>query len=138
MKTSRIVGVLALALLISSSALSASALSSYVSSLTDQAKIKLVESDMKSISVALDMFKLNAGAYPTAVQGLKSLEEKPVTDPVPRRWVQIMDKVPKDPWGHEYRYAVREKDGKITHIIFSDGPNLLDPADNIEHPLEKE
>ena len=93
---------------------------------------------MESISVALDMFKLNAGAYPTAEQGLKSLVEKPVTDPVPRRWVQIMEKVPKDPWGHEYRYAVREKDGKITHIIFSDGPNLLDPTDNIEHPLEGE
>ena len=37
-------------------------------------------------------------------QGLKALVEKPTSTPLPRRWTQIMDKVPKDPWDNEYVY----------------------------------
>ena len=30
--------------------------------------------------------------------------DKPTTAPRPRRWTQIMDSVPKDPWNNEYIY----------------------------------
>ena len=103
-----------------------------------RAKISQTKADLISLSSAIAMYKLNAGLYPTAEQGLKSLVNKPDQAPVPRRWAQLMAEIPKDPWGHDYRYVVREKDGKTIHVLISDGADLLDPADNIEKSLEAE
>jgi len=72
--------------------------------ISDSSAITVVDGDFKSIANALQSYKTNAGNYPSEQQGLKALVEKPTTAPRPRRWVQIMDKVPKDPWGHEYVY----------------------------------
>ena len=39
-------------------------------------------------------------------QGLLALVEKPTTDPVPANWKNggYLEKMPKDPWGHDYLY----------------------------------
>jgi general secretion pathway protein G len=70
----------------------------------DAAKLRQVESDFKSFQSALAMYKLNAGSFPTTAQGLKALVEKPSSTPVPRRWVQVMSKIPSDPWDSPYGY----------------------------------
>ncbi|MGA0846066.1 MAG: type II secretion system major pseudopilin GspG, partial [Luteolibacter sp.] len=70
----------------------------------DAAKLRQVESDFKSFESALAMYKLNAGSYPTTQQGLKALVDKPSSTPAPRRWVQVMSKIPEDPWGAPYLY----------------------------------
>jgi hypothetical protein len=49
-----------------------------------------------------------------------------------------MKEIPKDPWGREYRYVVREKDGKTLHFIVSDGPDPAREKDDIEEALEAE
>lgn len=64
------------------------------------------EADSKSLFAALAMYKLNAGAYPATGQGLLALVEKPEGDPVPNRWVQIMHRIPRDPWGNRYVYRL--------------------------------
>lgn len=97
---------------------------------------KQVAADFKSLQTAMMMYKLNAGAYPTGDQGLQSLVEKPKADPVPRRWIQTLKKIPKDPWARDYRYVTRKRDEEIVHVIICDGPDALLSEDDIEVVLE--
>ncbi len=92
----------------------------------DAAKLKQVEADFKSLDSALQMYKLNAGTYPTTQQGLKALQEKPSTTPVPRRWVQVMSKVPNDPWGAPYNYRFPGKKRANEPEMISKGPDGID------------
>jgi general secretion pathway protein G len=70
----------------------------------ESAKIKQCTTDFSAIQSALDMYRLNAGTYPTTQQGLISLCEKPKQSPIPKRWTQLMKMEPKDPWGNNYKY----------------------------------
>jgi general secretion pathway protein G len=103
----------------------------------ERAKIKRADADFQAITAALKMYKINAGAYPTQMQGLKALVDKPVVAPLPRRWVKLMAKVPVDPWEREYGLLVRKEDGKETYYLVSKGRDQEDPADDLSHPLEK-
>jgi general secretion pathway protein G len=103
----------------------------------ERAKVKRVEADGHAITAALQMYKINNGAFPTEQQGLKALVEKPVDPPLPKRWIKLMTKVPLDPWDRKYRLVVRKLDGKDAHFIASQGPDPKDAADDIEHPIEK-
>jgi type II secretion system protein G len=102
-----------------------------------RAQVQRVEADCQSITAALQMYKLNAGEYPTEKQGLKALVEKPTEAPHPRRWLKLMDKVPLDAWGHEYRLLVRMKNEKPVLVVASGGPDLEALDDDIEIPVEK-
>ena len=42
---------------------------------------------------------------PTTEQGLQALVNMPTSDPKPSKWYQMMEHLPKDPWGHEYVYV---------------------------------
>ena len=89
----------------------------------NSAKLSQVESDFKSFESALAMYKLNGGTFPVTQQGLKALVEKPSSTPVPRRWVQIMPKVPLDPWGAPYGYRFPGKKVASEFEIYSNGPD---------------
>jgi general secretion pathway protein G len=103
----------------------------------ERAKVKRTDADFQAITAALQMYKLNSGAYPTEKQGLKALVDKPAEPPLPRRWVKLMAKVPLDPWEREYSLVVRKEDGKDTFYLVSKGRDAEDPADDLSHPLEK-
>jgi type II secretion system protein G len=68
--------------------------SAVVDAAQERAKVKRTDADFQAITAALQMYKINAGAYPTEKQGLKALVDKPVDAPLPRRWVKMMAKVP--------------------------------------------
>ena len=72
----------------------------------DQAKITVAKGDIKAISAALDMYKLDNFSYPSTQQGLNALVEKPSGNPQPRNWNRdgYLKRVPKDPWGNDYQY----------------------------------
>jgi general secretion pathway protein G len=89
----------------------------------DAAKLRQVESDFKSFQSALAMYKLNAGSYPTTQQGLKALVDKPSSTPVPRRWVQVMSKLPTDPWESPYIYRFPGKKRANEFEMISKGPD---------------
>lgn len=91
----------------------------------DAAKLRQVESDFKSFESALAMYKLNAGSFPTTQQGLKALQDKPTTTPIPRRWVAVMNKIPTDPWDQPYGYRFPGKKRPSEFEIFSNGPDTL-------------
>jgi len=70
----------------------------------DEAKIEATRVQLKAIKDALEQYKLDNGFYPTTEQGLKALVEKPTTPPVPTRWRQYLDKLPKDAWDRDLIY----------------------------------
>lgn len=92
----------------------------------DAAKMKQIDADFKSLASALEMYKLNAGSYPTTAQGLRALAEKPSGAPVPRVWVQTMSRVPTDPWGQPYGYRFPGKKRANEFEITSKGPDGME------------
>ena len=64
-----------------------------------------VDGDFISMSSAIKLYHVNAGRPPTSGQGLEALVAEPTTGPKPRRWSQVMTKVPLDPWETPYRYT---------------------------------
>lgn len=72
----------------------------------NDARVVAAKQDITAIIAALKLYKLDNGRYPSTEQGLKSLVEKPAGDPVPANWKTggYLEKMPKDPWGHEYLY----------------------------------
>lgn len=88
---------------------------------------QVVQADFQSMRAALDMYKVNAGTYPSTEQGLHALVEKPTVAPQPRRWTQIMAETPRDPWNRVYQYEL--KDGEIQ--LWSKGPDEKAPQDDI-------
>jgi general secretion pathway protein G len=92
----------------------------------DAAKLRQVEADFSSLASALEMYKLNAGQYPTTPQGLKALQDKPTSTPVPRRWVQVMPKIPNDPWASPYGYRFPGKKRANDFELISKGPDGME------------
>lgn len=72
----------------------------------DQARAARAASDIAAISSALNLYRLDNGAYPTTEQGLAALATRPTTAPVPSNWADggYLDRVPEDPWGNPYQY----------------------------------
>jgi len=70
----------------------------------DEARIEATKVQMKAIKDALEQYKLDNGFYPTTEQGLKALVEKPTIPPIPQRWRQYLDKLPKDAWDRDFIY----------------------------------
>ncbi len=87
----------------------------------DEARIVKAKSDIKAIELALKMYKLDNGMYPTTEQGLKALIEKPEIPPIPQHWKEggYLDtgSIPKDPWGHLYIYRSPGDNGRDYEII---------------------
>jgi general secretion pathway protein G len=73
---------------------------------TGEAQVKIAKAQIKEISNALDLYKLDNYFYPSTAQGLGALVEKPSGSPEPKNWKSggYMKKLPQDPWGNEYVY----------------------------------
>ena len=63
---------------------------------------------IESLETALNLYKLDNGAYPDTEQGLQALIEKPETGRLPKKWRKggYLEKgrLPKDPWGNDFLY----------------------------------
>lgn len=72
----------------------------------DQAKVTVARGDIKAISAALDMYKLDNHAYPSTQQGLEALVDKPTGNPPAKNWNRegYLKRLPIDPWGNVYQY----------------------------------
>lgn len=79
----------------------------------DQARVTVAQSDLRSISAALKMYRLDNGDYPSTAQGLQALVTKPSGEPAPTNWNAsgYLESVPVDPWGHPYLYRSPGENG---------------------------
>ena len=79
----------------------------------DEARVTAAEAQLRNISSALDLYRLDNSHYPSTEQGLDALVEKPSGSPEPSNWNPegYMNAIPKDPWGNEYQYVQPGSEG---------------------------
>ena len=72
----------------------------------DEARVTVANADIRTVSAALKMYRLDNGEYPTTAQGLSALAERPTASPLPRTWPEdgYLAEVPRDPWDRPYVY----------------------------------
>lgn len=63
------------------------------------------KAQMKTLALALDMYRTDLGSYPTSEQGLGALRQAPSYGAEGWNGPYLEDDLPKDPWGHEFQYA---------------------------------
>lgn len=84
-----------------------------------ESKTKAAKVQIEDLAATLDMYKLDAGSYPTTDQGLQALVEAPDNA---KHWngpYLGKSKIPLDPWQNEYHYVFPGDHGKFD--IFSYG-----------------
>lgn len=91
-----------------------------------------VRTDLQAISTQLKIYQAVNGFYPTTEQGLAALIAAPTTEPKPRQWRQLMEKMPIDPWGNNYHYVSPGKHNPNSFDLYSAGADRkADTADDI-------
>lgn len=82
----------------------------------DAARVQAAQTDLRTLSAALDVYRLDNYRYPSSDQGLEALIERPSGSPEARNWNPsgYLKKLPVDPWGATYLYENR--DGRIELI----------------------
>jgi general secretion pathway protein G len=101
---------------------------------TDEARVTKAMADIKAVETALGMYKLDSGVYPTTEQGLLALVEPPTSGPEPRSWREegYLERVPLDPWSHEFLYA---SDGRA-YVLRSMGADGEEGGDGVDADLD--
>jgi general secretion pathway protein G len=82
-----------------------------ISNRPEQARRMKAKMDIRSIEMALELFKSDTGRFPTTSEGLEAL----VTNPGIKGYNHdaYLDKVPMDPWSNKYTYispGIQSKD----------------------------
>ena len=86
----------------------------------DEARVVAARADIAAITQALKLYRLDNAFYPSTEQGLEALVNRPTTQPAPPNWKTggYLDRVPKDPWGREYRYLNPGRRGDIDVLSY--------------------
>ena len=94
---------------------------------TEQARNAAAKADIETnIAIALDLYELDSGRYPTSEQGLEALIKKPTSSPVPVSWngpYLKKRRIPVDPWKREYIYASPGIHNLEDYDLYSYGPD---------------
>jgi general secretion pathway protein G len=78
----------------------------------DQARVTAAKTDIRTISGALDSYRLDNFKYPTTEQGLQALVKQPADPTITNYAVGgYLKTLPKDPWGNPYVYVTPGADG---------------------------
>ena len=82
----------------------------------DTARVQAAQTDLRSLSQTLEIYRLDNFQYPSSEQGLESLVDRPSGFPEPKNWNPegYLKKLPTDPWGSPYLY---EKTGSSYSLI---------------------
>lgn len=91
----------------------------------EQAKIKAAAADIANIGLALKLFEVDCGRYPTTSEGLQALVQQPNNV---QGWNQLgyLEKeqgVPNDPWGNPYMYRYPGSHNTRSYDLYSYGPD---------------
>lgn len=85
----------------------------------NDARVAATKQQIADTVQALNLYKLDAGSFPSSSQGLGALVQKPSSGKVPPNWRIYMDQMPKDAWGNEMQYRAPGLHGEID--VFSLG-----------------
>lgn len=100
---------------------------------SEEARRSVAEADIKgNLSVALKLYEVDNGRYPTAEQGLRALLEKPLAPPAPRNWKgPYLEQEPMDPWGKPYQYRLPGSHPPRDYDLYSWGPDGVESEDDV-------
>lgn len=84
----------------------------------DRAMREKAKADIALIEQAMEMYKLDNFAYPTAAQGLAALQTAPAGLAQPDRYRPggYLKRLPADPWGEPYKYRQPGRNGQAFEI----------------------
>jgi general secretion pathway protein G len=103
----------------------------YLSGNLEIAKEKRVEADIETVTTQLKTYEMQNMFMPTTEQGLAALVTSPSSEPRPRRWRQLMEQIPQDPWGTPYQYRNPGKHNPQGFDLYSWGPDRRESEDDI-------
>jgi general secretion pathway protein G len=85
------------------------------------AKVSIARQSVARIGSVLDLYKLDAGSYPSTQDGLQALITKP--DDVDN-WAgpYLKGNLPQDPWGHDFLYQSPSSRAGLDYDLCSLGP----------------
>ena len=77
--------------------------------------------DLAAFKTAINQFEIDTGQYPAGSNGLLQLLHQPTGE---TNWHgPYLDKMPKDPWNHDYVYQCPGKHNPDSFDLFSVGPD---------------
>jgi general secretion pathway protein G len=85
---------------------------------TDTARVEKAKADIATIEQALEQYRLDNLTYPAGTDGLQALLNPPASLTQPQRYRRggYIKKLPDDPWGRPYTYAVPGQKGAFDII----------------------
>ena len=87
---------------------------------SQEAKSKIAAGDIRSITTALQLYKLHNDVYPSTSEGLAVLMQ-PSSSPT---WKEpYLEKKPIDPWKHSYEYEYPSSRAGSGFALWSKGPD---------------
>ena len=98
----------------------------------EQARNSAARADILSnLPLALDLYEIDNGFYPTSEQGLGALRAKPSTSPAPLNWNgPYLKKKPLDPWGSDYAYVSPGMHNRQHYDLYSYGRDRSEGGDD--------
>jgi general secretion pathway protein G len=97
------------------------------------ARVSVAKQSIERIGSVLDMYKLDAGSYPTTEQGLRALVEQP-TGVTTWNGPYVKGNEPVDPWNRQYVYRNPSSRPGHDFDLCSQGPSGTGGGDEICNP----
>ncbi len=100
---------------------------------SEEARRGVAEADIKSnLALALRLYEVDNGRYPSSEQGLAALLQKPTAPPAPKNWKgPYLEQEPLDPWRRPYVYRYPGSHPPRDYDLSSLGPDGVDGNDDI-------
>ena len=100
---------------------------------SEEARKGVAEADIKSnLALALRLYEVDNGRYPSTEQGLAALLQKPTSPPSPKNWKgPYLEQEPFDPWRKPYVYRYPGSHPPRDYDLYSMGPDGVDGNDDI-------
>jgi general secretion pathway protein G len=96
----------------------------------EQSKITQAKTQISLFASSLDTFELDLGRYPTTMEGLDALVQKPSgLDKWKQPYLTRQD-IPLDPWGKEYEYRYPGQKNEYGYDLYSGGPDGREGGDD--------
>lgn len=100
---------------------------------SEEARRSVAEADIKgNLALALKLYEVDNGRYPTTEQGLGALLSKPASPPTPKNWKgPYLEQEPLDPWRRAYGYRHPGEHPPRDYDLYSFGPDGVQSEDDI-------
>ena len=106
---------------------------------TEEARRGVALADIQgNIALALKLYEVDNGRYPSTEQGLGALLQKPTAPPTPNNWKgPYLEQEPIDPWKKPYAYRYPGTHPPRDYDLYSVGPDGAEGNDDVTNWQQK-